>query len=178
MYSSMTAMIRLPERWQVADALSGDEALPGDVRRRTNGSAAVRTNERNGERGESSNRSPTAAHDLTPLFVYNVTREGEHRSADGVRQTAGSFVAVLASRFEAADREQSGLTWARRRRSQRPDTAGGVIHSASGFDTGWLAVRATADSVADERPTLRVVHRTLMAVELQTSRQSVDELKH
>ena len=35
MYSSMTAMIRLPERWQVADALSGDEAFPGDVRQQT-----------------------------------------------------------------------------------------------------------------------------------------------
>jgi len=27
----MTAVIRLPERRQVADALSGDETLPGDV---------------------------------------------------------------------------------------------------------------------------------------------------
>ena len=174
----MIATIRLPERLQVADALSGNGASPRDVRQRTDESAAVRTNERNGERGESSNRSPTAAHDLTPLFVYNVTREGEHRSANGVRQAAGSFVAVLASRFEAADREQSGLTWARRRRSQRPDTAGGVIHSASSFDIGWLAVRATADSVADERPALRVAHRTSVVVELQTSRRGANGLKY
>jgi len=30
MYSSMTAMIRLPERWQVANTLSGEKAFPGE----------------------------------------------------------------------------------------------------------------------------------------------------
>ena len=177
MYSSMTAMIRLPERWQVADALSGNGAFPGDVRRRTDESAAVRTNEQNGGRGESSNRFPTAAHDLTSPVVYNASREGEHRSAGVVRQAAELFVAVLASRFEVVDREQSGLTCARWKRSQRPDVVGDVLHPASGFDTGWPTIRATADSMADERPALRVAH-ALVAVELQTSRRGVNEFKH
>ena len=174
----MTAMIHLPERWQVADALSGNGAFPGDVRRRTDESAAVRTNERNGGRGESSNRFPTATHDLTSPVVYNASREGEQWSAGVVRQAAELFVAVLASRFEVVDREQSGLTCARWKRSQRPDIVGGMIHSASGFGTGWLTVRATADSMADERPALRVAHGTLVAVELQTSRRGVNEPEH
>ena len=177
MYSSMTAMIRLPERWQVADALSGDGAFPGDVRQRTDESAVVRTNERNGGRSESSNRAPVAAHDLTSPVVYNASREGEHRSAGVVRQAAELFVAVLASRFEVVDREQSGLTCARWKRSRRPDVVGGAIHSTSGFGTGWLTVRATTDSMADERPALRVAH-ALVAVELQTSRRGVNGPEH
>ena len=173
----MTATIRLPERWQVADALSGNGASPGDVRQRTDESAAVRTNEQSGGRSESSNRFPAAAHDLTSPVVYNASREGEQRSADVVRQAAELFVAVLVSRFEVVDREQSGLTCARWKRSQRPDVVGGVIHPASGFDTGWPTVRAITDSVADERPALRVAH-ALVAVELQTSRRGVNEFKH
>ena len=177
MYSSTTAMIRLPERWQVADALSGDGAFPGDVRQRTDESAAVRTNERNGGRSESSNRVPAAAHDLTSPVVYNASRESEHRSAGVVRQAAELFVAVLASRFEVVNREQSGLTCARRKRSRRPDVVGGAIHSTSDFGTGWLTVRATTDPMVDERPALRVAH-ALVAVELQTLRRSVNEFKH
>ena len=178
MYSSMTAMIRLPERWQVADALSGDEALSGSVRRRTDRSTAVRTNERNDGRGESSNRPPAAARDLTPLFAYDVTREGEHRSADGVRRTGESFVDILASRFEAEDRGQSGLARARWKRAQRPDIVGGVIRSAEGFDAGWPTVRATTDSMADESPALRMAHGTSAAVELQTPGRGVDGFDH
>ena len=170
-------MIRLPERWQVASTLSGEKAFPGDVRQRTDESAAVRTDERNGGRSESSNRFPTAAHDLTSPVVYNASREGEQRSAGVVRQAAELFVAVLASRFEVVDREQSGLTCVRWKRPQRPDVVGDVIHPASGFDAGWPTVRATTDSMADERPTLRVAH-ALVAVELQTSRRGVNEFKH
>ena len=178
MHSSTTAMIRLPERWQVADALSGDEALPRDVRQRTDESAAVRADERNGGRDESSNRSPAAAHDLTSLVAHDASRGGEHRSAGAVRQAVESFAAALASRFEVGDREESRLTCARWRRLQRSDVVGGVIRSASGVGTKWLAVRATADSVAGERPVLRVAHGTLVAVELQTSRRGVNEFKH
>ena len=173
----MTATIRLPERWQVADALSGNGAFPGDVRQRTHESAAVRTNKRNGGRSESSNRVPAAAHDLTSPVVYNASREGEHRSAGVVRQAAELFVAVLASRFEVRDREQSGLTCARWKRPQRPDVVGDVIHPASGFDAGGLTVRVTTDSMTDERPALRVAHARV-AVELQTSRRGVNEFKH
>ena len=169
----MTAMIRIPERRQVADALSGDEALPGDVRQRTDESAAARTSERNGGRDESSNQFPTVARDFTSLIAYSPSQEGEHRSAGVVRRAAESSVAVLAGRSEVVNREQSGLTRARWKRPQRPDVVGGVIHSASGFDTGWLTVRATTDSVADERPALRVAH-ALVAVELRTSRRGVN----
>jgi hypothetical protein len=171
-------MIRFPERWQVANTLSGEKAFPGDVWQRTDESAVVRTNERNDERGESSNQFPAATRNPVSLVTHDASRGNEQQSAGAVRQAAESFVAVRASRFEAADREQSGLTCARRRRSQRPDAAGGVIHSASGFDTGWLVVRATADSMAGERPALRVAHRTSVAVELQTSRRGVSEFKH
>ena len=174
----MTAMIRLLERWQVADTLSGDEAFPGDVRQRTDESVAGWTNERNDGRSELSNRFPAAAHDLTSLVAPDASRGGEHRFAGAVRQDAESFVAVLASRFEAADREQSGLTCARWGRSQRFDVVGGATRSTSGVGTKWLAVRATAGSVADERPVLRVIHGTLVAVELQMSRRGVNELKH
>ena len=174
----MTAMIRLPERWQVADTLSGDEAFPGDVRQRTDESVPIRTNERNDRRGESSNRSPAAAHDLTSLVAHDASRGGEHRSAGAVRQAVESFAAALASRFKVADREQSRLTCDRWRRLQRSDVVGGVIRSPSGVGTKWLAVRATADSVAGERPVLRVAHGTLVPVELQTSRRGVNELKH
>ena len=174
----MTAMIRLPERWQVADTLSGDEAFPGDVRQRTDGSVAVCMNERNDGRSELSNRFPAAAHDLTSLVAHNASRGGEHRSAGAVRQDVESFVAVLASRFEVADREQSGLTCARWRRLQRSDVVGGVIRPTSGVGTKWLAVQATTGSVTDERPVLRVTHRTLVAVELQMSRRGVNEFKH
>ena len=171
-------MIRIPERWQVADALSGDEALPRNVRQRTDESAAVRADERNGGRDESSNRSPAAAHGLTSLVARDASRGGEHRSADVVRQAVELFAAALASRLKVVDREQSGLTCARWKRSQRPDVVGGVIRSASGFDTGWLAVRATTDSMAGERPVLRVAHGTLVAVELQTSRRGVNGSEH
>ena len=171
-------MIRLPERWQVADTLSGDEAFPGDVRQRTDESVAGWTNERNDGRSELSNRFPAAAHELTSLVAHNASRGGEYQSAGAVRQAAESLVAVLASRFEAADREQSGLTCARWRRSQRLDVVGGVIRSASGFDTGWLTVRATTDSMAGKRSVLRVAHKTSVAVELQTSRPGVNELEH
>ena len=177
MYSSTTAMIRLPERWQVADAPSGNGAFPGDARQRTDESAAVRTDERNGGCGESSNRFPAAAHDLTFPVIYDASREDEHRSAGVVRQAAELFVAVLASRFEVVNREQSGLTCVRWKRPQRPDVVGGVIHPASGFDAGWPTVRATTDSMADERPALRVAH-ALVAVELQTSRRGVNGPEH
>ena len=177
MYASTTATIRLPERWQVADALLGDGAFPGDVRQRTDESTAVRTDERDGGRGESSNRSPAAAHDLTSPVAYNAGRESKHRSAGVIRQAAELFVAVPASRFEVVDREQSGLTCVRWKRSQRPDVVGDVIHPASGFDTGWPTVRATTDSMADERSVLRVAH-ALVAVELQTSRRGVNEFEH
>ena len=157
----MTTMIRLPERWQVADALSGDEALPGDVRQRTDKSAAIRTNERNGGCGESSNRSPATAHNLTSLVAHGASRGGEHRSAGAVRQAVESFAAALASRFKVADREQSRLTCARWRRLQRSDVVGGVIRSASGVGTKWLTVRATADSVTGERPVSYSQHGSL-----------------
>ena len=171
-------MIRLPERLQVADALSGGEALSGSVRRRTDRSTAVGTNERSDGRGESSNRSPAAAHDLTPLFAYDVTLEGEHRSVDGVRRAGESFVDILASRFEAGDRGQSGIACARWKRARRPDIVGGVIRSAGGFDAGWPTVRATTDSMADESPALRVAHGTSVAVELQTPGRGVDGFDH
>ena len=174
----MTAMIRLPERWQVADTLSGDEAFPGDVRQRTDGSVASWTNERNDGRSELSNRSPAAAHDLTSLVAPDASRGGEHRFAGAVRQDVESFVAVLATRFEVADREQSGLTRARWRRSQRSDVVGGVIRSASGFGTGWLAVLAITDSMAGKRSVLRAARGTLAAVELRTSRRGVNEPEH
>ena len=177
-HSPMITVIRLPERWQVVDALSGDEALPRDVRQRTDESAVVRTNERNGGHGESSNRGPAGAHDRTSPVAHDASRGGKHRSAGAVRQAVESFAAALASRFEVGDRKESRLTCARWRRSQRPDDVGGVIHSASGFDTGWLVVRATADSVADERPALRVAHRTSVVVELQTSRRGANGLKY
>jgi len=171
-------MIRLPERWQVASTLSGEKAFPGDVRQRTDESAAVWTNERNGGRGEPSNQFPAATHNPTSLVAHDTSRGDEHQSAGAVRRTAEPFVAVLASRFEAADRERNGLTCARRRRLQRPDAVGGMIHSASGFDTGWLTVRATTDSMAGERPVLRVAHKTSVVVELQTSRRGVNGLKY
>ena len=175
-YSSMTATIRLPERWQVADALSGDEAPLGDVRRRTDESAAVRTSERNDGRDESSNRTPVAAHDLTSVVAHDASREGEHRSAGAVRQAVEPFAAALASRFEVGDRKESCLTCARWGRLQRSDVRG-TIRSASGFDTEWLTVRATTDPMAGEKPALRVAH-VLVAVELQTSRRGVNEFKH
>ena len=178
MYSSMTAMIRLPERWQVASMLSGEKAFPGDVQQRTDKSVTIRTNERNDGRGESSNRLRAATHNPTSPVAHDASRGDEHQSAGAVQQAAESFVAVLASRFEAADRERNGLTCARRRRLQRPDAVGGMIHSASGFDTGWLTVRATTDSMAGGRPISRVAHKTSVAVELQTSRRSVNGLKH
>ena len=112
-------MIRLPKRWQVADALSGDEAFPGDVRQQTDESVVVPMHERNDERGESS----------------------EHRSAGEVRQAVESFAAALASRFEVGDRKESRLTCARWRRLQRSGVVGGVIRSASGVGTKWLADR-------------------------------------
>ena len=171
-------MIRLPERWQVADTLSGDEAFPGDVRQRTDESVAIWTNERNDGRSESSNRFPAAAHDLTFLVAHNASRGGEYRSAGAVRHDVESFVAVLASRFEVADREQRGLTCVRRRRSQRPDVVGDVIRSVSGFSTRWLIVRATTDPTAGERPVLRVAHRTLVAVEFQAPRRGVNGTEH
>ena len=174
----MTAITRLPERWQVADTLSGDEAFPGDARQRTDESVAIWTNERSDGRGKLSNQFPAAAHDLTSLVAHSASRGGEHRSADVVRQAVELFAAALASRFEVVNREQSGLTCARWKRSQRPDVVGGMIHSASGFGTGWLTVRATADSMADERPALRVAHRTSVAVELQTSRRGVNGPEH
>ena len=170
-------MIRIPERWQVADTLSGDEALPRDAQQQADESAAVRTNERNGGRDEPSNQFPAVARDLTSLIVYDASQEGEHRSAGVVRQAVESFIAVLASRFGVVGREQSGPTRARWKRPQRPDVVGGVIHPASGFDTGWPTVRATTDSMADERPALQVAH-ALVAVELQTSRRDVNEFKH
>ena len=108
----MTAMIRLPERWQVADTLSGEK----------------------------------------------------------------TFAATLASRFEAGDRKQSRFTWARWRRLRCSDITGSVTRPASDIGTKRFAVRATADSVAGEKPVLGVAHGTL--VELQTSRQGVNELKH
>ena len=171
-------MIRLPKRWQVADTLSGDKAFPGDVQQRTDGSVAVWTNERNDGRGESSNRFPVAAYDPTSLVAHDTSRGGKRWSAGAVRQDAESFVAVLASRFEVADREQRGLTCVRRRRSQRPDVVGDVIRSVSGFSTMWLIVRATTDPTAGERPVLRVAHRTLVAVEFQTPRRGVDGTEH
>ena len=170
-------MIRLAERWQVADTLAGGEAFPGDVRQRTDESVAIWTNERDNERGKLSNQFPAAAHELTSLVAHNASRGGKHRSAGAVRQDTESFVTVLASRFEVADREQSGLTRARWRRSQRSDVVGGVIRSASGFGTGWLAVRATTDSMAGERFVLRVAY-ALVAVELRTSRRGVNEPEH
>ena len=173
----MTTMIRLPEHWQVADTLSGEKAFPGDVRQRTDESVVVLIHERNDGRGESSNRSPAAAHDLTSLVAHDA-RGGEHRSAGAVRQAVESFAAALASRFEMGDRKESRLTCARWRRLQRSDVVGGVIRSASGVGTKWLAVRATADSVAGERPVLRVAHGILVAVELRTSRRGVNEFKH
>jgi hypothetical protein len=173
----MTATIRLPERLQVADALSGDEAFPGDVRQRTDESAAVRTNERNGGCDESSNQFPAVARDLTSLTVYSASREGEHRSAGVVRQAVELFAAALASRFEVGGRKESCLTCARWGRLQRSDVVGGAIRSASGFDTEWLTVRATTDPMAGEKPALRVAH-VLVAVELQTSRRGVNEFEH
>ena len=177
-YASMTATIRLPECRQIAGTLSGDRVLPRGARQRTDESAAVRTDERDGGRGEASNRVPAVARDLTSLVARDASQEGEHRSAGAVRQAVESFAAALASRFEVVDREQSGLTCARWKRSQRPDIVGGMIHSASGFGTGWLTVRATTNSMADERPALRVAHGTLVAVELQTSRRGVNEPEH
>ena len=170
-------MIRIPKRWQAADTPSTDEAFTRDVRQRTDGSVTVWINERNDECGESSNRFLAAAHDLTSLVAHNASRGGEHRSAGAVRQAVEPFIAVLASRFEVGDREQSGLTRARWRQSQRSDVVGGVIRSASGFGTGWLAVRATTDSMAGERFVLRVAH-ALVAVELRTSRRGVNEPEH
>ena len=169
MHSSITTMTRLPEGWQAANTLSGETALPEDAQQRTNESAAIRTNERDGGRGESGDQSPVA---------HDASQGDGHRSAGTGRQAAGSSVAVLTSRFGATDREQSGLTCARRRRSRRPDAVVGVIHSASGVGTEWLAVRATADSVADEKPTLRVAYETSVAVEVQTSRRGVNEFTH
>ena len=172
----MTTMIRLPERWQVVDTPSDNDSSPGDGRQRTD-EPAVRTNERNGGRGESSNRGPAAAYDRTFPVARGASREGEHRSAGAVRRDAGSFVAPLASRFEVADREPSGLTRPRWRRSQRPDVVGSVARSASGFGTVWLPARATTDSMAGERSASRVAHAPV-AVELQTSRRGVDEPEH
>ena len=176
-YASTTAMIRIPERCQVADARSGDGALPRDVRQRTDESAAVRTNERNDGYDESSNRTPAVAHDLTSLVAHDASREGEHRSAGAVRQAVESFAAALASRFEVGDRKESCLTCARWGRLQRSDVVGSAIRSASGFDTEWLTARATTDPMAGEKPALRVAH-VLAAVELRTSRRGVNEFKH
>ena len=169
----MTAMIRTPERWQVADTLSGDEALPRDARQQADESAAVWMNERNSGRDESSIQFPAVARDLTSLIVYSASQEGERRSAGVVRRATESFAAVLASRFGVVGREQSGLTRARWKRPQRPDVVGDMIRLASGFDTERLTVRATTDSMADKRPALRVAH-ALVAVELQTSRRGVN----
>ena len=94
MHPSMTTMIRLPERWQVASTLSGEKAFPGDVQQRTDESVAIRTSERNDGRGESSNRGPAAAYDRTFPVARGASREGEHRSAGAVRQTVESFIVV------------------------------------------------------------------------------------
>ena len=169
-------MIRPSERWQVADTLSGNKAFPGDVRQRTDESVVVPIHERHG-RDESSNRSPAAVHDFTSLVADDANRGGEHRSVGAVRRAVESVAAALASRFEVGDRKGSRLTCARWRRSRRSDVAGGV-RPASGVGTTWLAVRATADSVVGKRAVLRAAHGTLVAVELQTSRRGVDELKH
>ena len=170
-------MICLPERWQVADTLSDETALPGDVRQQTDESAVVPIRERNDGRDESSNRSPAVAHDLTSPVAHDASRGDEHRSAGAVRQAAESFAAALASRFEV-DRKGSRLTCAQWRRLQRSDIVGSVVRLASGVGTNWLPARATVDSVPGERPMLRVAHGTLVAVELQTSRRGVNELKH
>jgi hypothetical protein len=173
----MTAMIRPPERWQVADALAGGEAFLGDVWQRTNESAAAWTNEQSDGRGESGSRFPAAAHGRTSLVAHNANRGGEHRSAGAVRHAVEPFVAVLVSRFKIADQEQSGLTRARWRRSQRSDVIGEVKRSTSGFGAGWLAVRAATGSMAGERPVLRAAC-ALVAIELRTSRRGVDEFEH
>ena len=135
MYSSMTAMIRLPERWQVVNALSGEKAFPGDVRQRTDESVPIRTNERNDGHGESSNRLPIAAYARPSLVAHNMSRGGDN-------------------------------------------VAEGAIRSTSGFGTGSLAVRATADSMADERLVLLVAYTTLVTVELQASRRGVNGPEH
>ena len=170
-------MIRIPKRWQAAVTPSTDEAFTRDVRQRTDESAAVRINKRSGGRDESGDQFPAAAHDLTSPVAHDVSREGEHRSADVVRRTVESFAAALASRFEVGDRKKSRLACAWWRRLQRPGVIGGMIHSTSDFGTGWLTVRATADSVAGERAVLRVAH-ALVVVELQASRRGVNEFKH
>ena len=171
-------MIRLPERWQVADALSGDGAFPGDVWQQTDESVVVPIHERNDRRGESSTRSPVVAHNLMSLVAHDASRGGEHRSAGAVRQAVESFAAALVSCFKVGDRKQSRLTCARWRQLQRSGVVGGVIRSASGVGTKWLAVRATADLAAGERPVLRVTNGILVAGELQTSRWGVNEFKH
>ena len=172
-----TMMPPPPERRQVADTMSGDGTPPGDVWQRTDESVVVRTNGRDGRCDESSNRFPVAIHNTTSPVAHDTSRGGEHRSAGAVRQAVESF-AALASRFEAGDRKQSRLTCARWRWLQSSDAVGGVIRSASGVGTNWLAVRTAADSVTDRRPELRVAHTTSVAVELQTSRRGVDVPKH
>jgi len=146
MHPSMTAMIRLSERWQVASTSSGERAIPGDVRQRTDESVAIRTHERNDGRGESSDRLPAATHNSTSPVAHDASRGDGHQSVGEVRQAVESFVAAL--------------------------------HLTSGFDIGWLTVRATTDSMGGARPVLRVAHRTSVAVELQTSRRGVNGLKH
>jgi len=143
---SMTAMIRLPERWQVASALSCEKAVPGDVRQRTDESVAIRTHERNDGRGELSDRLLAATHSSPSPVAHDASRGDEHQSAGVVRQAIESFVAIS--------------------------------HSTSGFDIEWLTVRASTDSMVDKRPVLRVAHNMSMAVELQTSKPGVNELKY
>ena len=142
----MTTMIRLPERWQVADTLSGDEAFPGDVRQRTDESVPIRTNERNDRRGESSNRSPAAAHDLTSLVAHDASR--------GVNIGLRAQFDRLSSRSPPPSRAAS--KWGIEKRAVSPVLGGGGYSVLASLGASYVrqAVSALSGSQS-ERPLTR-----------------------